>query len=264
MMTPEQIFKVWAPSSSIWSPWVAPVLFIQLTCRGEDASDKVPSVDLGWLSGVCGMKSALIVDLPGPSSVEVGVALFERGYRPVPLYNASPGPEEAADLRLVSPDRPIAAIDTSPLLDAVCRATRVLMRTQIDPTARPVFLLDSARLLGNNPIGEGVFDNRWMVFPQDFPSASFLKSHDIQKALLIQRARLQPQEDLAHVLLRWQDSGISIYAKDLLESGPPAKITVKRPPRFKRAWYRALALVGLRRSNAGGFGSVVPGTSAGG
>ncbi len=105
MMTPEQIFKVWAPSSSIWSPWVAPVLFIQLTCHGEDASDKVPSVDLGWLSGVCGMKSALIVDLSGPSSVEVGVALFERGYRPVPLYRCCLPSYTGADANTNRPHR---------------------------------------------------------------------------------------------------------------------------------------------------------------
>jgi hypothetical protein len=274
-MTPEQIFKIWAPSSSIWSPWAKPVMFTQLRCGGEDTSDDVPSVDLTWLGDAWGEGSACIVDLPSKDSMEVGLALVRRGYRPVPLYNSSPGPKEAVGLESastlqslglqgVSPGRPTAAVDMSALLEAACRATRVLLRTQIDPAAPPAFLLDAARLLGNNPIGEGVFDNRWMTFPQDFPSANFLKTHGIQSVLLIQRVLLQPQEDLAHVLLRWQESGISIDAKDILEGSSPAKITVARPSRFKRAWYRALAVAGLRRSSAGGFGSVIPETRSAG
>lgn len=34
--------------------------------------------------------------------------------------------------------------------------------------------------------------------------------------------------------------------------------------RFKASWYRALAITGLRRSSAGGFGSFIPETSAAG
>ena len=33
---------------------------------------------------------------------------------------------------------------------------------------------------------------------------------------------------------------------------------------FRRAWYRALTLSGLRRNNAGGFGAVIPMPSSGG
>ena len=74
------------------------------------------------------------------------------------------------------------------------------------------------------PPGPGTFDNRWVVFPQDFPSAAFLRSRGVAEVLLIQ-AGAQPQEDLAHVLLRWQ------------QGGP--------------------------RNNAGGFGAVIPVRSGG-
>ena len=36
-----------------------------------------------------------------------------------------------------------------------------------------------------------------------------------------------------------------------------------RPPFYRRAWYRMLAMAGLRRNNVGGFGSTVPIASAG-
>jgi hypothetical protein len=35
-------------------------------------------------------------------------------------------------------------------------------------------------------------------------------------------------------------------------------VTVPKPSSFKLAWYAAIALLGLRRSNVGGFGSMVP------
>src|SRR5438034_5301882 len=158
-MTPEQIFKIWAPPSSIWSPWAKPVMFTQLRCREEDTSEGVAPVDLTALGDAWGKGRACIVDLPGKDSMEVGLALVRQGYRPVPLYNGSPGPKEAMGLESASPlqslslqavssGRPTTAIDMSVLLEAACHATRVLMRTQIDPEAPPAFLLDASRLLG--------------------------------------------------------------------------------------------------------------------
>ena len=41
--------------------------------------------------------------------------------------------------------------------------------------APPAFLLDSDRMKAPAP-DPGRFDNRWLVFPQDFPSAAFLRS----------------------------------------------------------------------------------------
>src|SRR5690242_6320869 len=71
------------------------------------------------------------------------------------------------------------------------------------------------------------------------------------------------QEDLAHVLLRWQDAGIRILAV-----GPgdtqPRPFTAKKPSWFRRVWYRAIVVAGLRRNNAGGFGGVIPKASGGG
>jgi hypothetical protein len=41
-------------------------------------------------------------------------------------------------------------------------------------------------------------------------------------------------------------------------------VTVAKPKRFRSIWYRLLAIAGLRRNSAGGFGSVVPQPSSSG
>ena len=56
---------------------------------------------------------------------------------------------------------------------------------------------------------------------------------------------------------------MAIHAKNLSDANPASKIVVARPSRFRRSWYRALAALGLRRSSAGGFGAVIPESTAG-
>jgi len=102
------------------------------------------------------------------------------------------------------------------------------------------------------------FDNRWQVFAQDFPSAAFLTARHLTGAVLIQRGRTQPQEDLAHVLRRWQDAGLKIGAKDINDAAPVQPIQVELPARYRSPWQRVLAILGLRRGPHGGFGGMVP------
>src|SRR5260370_6436800 len=97
-----------------------------------------------------------------------------------------------------------------------------------------------------------------------FPSARFLADKKIKRLTLVQTEKARPLEDLSHVLLRWQEVGIEIFATASGDTGAPSKITVSKPSRFKASWYRALATVGLRRSSVGGFGSFIPETSAAG
>jgi hypothetical protein len=151
-----------------------------------------------------------------------------------------------------------------PIVDAISRVTASLQNMQFSQNALPAFLLDSARLSGTRLVDKGMFDNRWMVFPQDFPSASFLVAQGIRQALLVQKDRAEPQDDLAHSLLRWQEGGIKVLSKKLDDNLPPSEITVERPSKYKATLYRALAQLGLRRSSAGGFGSYIPETTAAG
>jgi hypothetical protein len=71
-----------------------------------------------------------------------------------------------------------------------------------------------------------------------------------------------PHEDLAHVLLRYQEAGIAILSA--ATDGGAEPITIAKPNNFGRFWYRALALAGLRRNSAGGFGAVIPARGPGG
>jgi hypothetical protein len=195
--------------------------------------------------------AALVVDLPGETSVAWGLALAGKGYRPVPLYNGVPHEHE------VVPARRLAAA----LLGG---AERIRNQLLLDD-APPAFLLDSRRLEGAADRNWGKFDNRWLVLPQDFPSANLLRSRHLDRALLIQHGHGQPQEDLAHVLLRWQQAGIAIEWLDPAAPRPAQAIEVRRPGRFRSLWYRVLALLGLRRHSAGGFGALIPepGSSSG-
>jgi hypothetical protein len=261
-MNEKEVFAAWAPQDSIWSPWVAPVLFAQ-TYWDIRPSDPVVPQPLPWLQEAM-KETAFVVDLPFAGSVEVGFALAARGYRPVPLYNASPGPP-VVGLPPGSQGVSNAAVDMRPIAGAIGRMTSSLEALNLPADAPPAFLLDANRLEGTTkPVSPGMFDNRWMVFPQDFPSASFLLAHGIRKALLVQKDRLEPQDDLAHTLLRWQEGGIGILSKKLDDNAPPLAITVKRPSKYRAVWYRALAQLGLRRSSGGGFGSYIPVASAGG
>jgi hypothetical protein len=219
--------------------------------------------------------TAVVLDLAGVRSVAAAVYLARAGYRPVPLFNAAPGPlgpfsaPPRGPLNLGVPSPPPVpfyntVIHMLPLVEALCTATEVLAGIALAPDAPPAFLLDSIRLTGERAPREEMFDNRWMVFPQDFPSAAFLLDHGIRQAVLVQENKSEPQDDLAHVLLRWQKAGIEILSHRLDQGAPPVPLTVRTPSWFRAAWYRALAIVGLRRSSAGGFGSYIPETSSGG
>jgi hypothetical protein len=123
-------------------------------------------------------------------------------------------------------------------------------------------MLDSNRR-GMEPVSPGKFDNRWMVFPQDLPSANFLLSNGIESALLVARKGERVADDLAHVLFRWKEGKLSLLRKDV-DGGPIEDLDVRRPAGFRTAWYRVLVALRLRRNSAGGFGSIVPTPSSGG
>lgn len=267
-MTGKELFKIWAPSHSTWSQWVSPALFAQIECPDGNGATGVETPVPAWHEHQASPESAVVIDLPGSDSIRLALLLAERGYRPIPIINASPGP---VGLQLNFLPRPanaspqsIVVLDMSSLVREICVGTALLQKLTFAIDAPPVFILDSLRLRGTNPIRDDMFDNRWMVFPQDFPSARFFADKRITRLTLVQREKAQPLEDLSHVLLRWQEAGIEILAMASGDTSAPSRITVAKPSRFRASWYRALATVGLRRSSVGGFGSFIPETSAAG
>jgi hypothetical protein len=245
-MRPEAVFEAWVPPGGLWSIWARPVLFAQLV---EQQPPELPPVgDLSWAPAAAS-NPAIVLDVAGDESVRTGVVLAGHGYRPVPLYNACTGPNEV--------------IDQLPILRGLQAGAAILAAPSLPAGAPPAFLLDALRLSPSRPIGPGVFDNRWMVFPQDFPSGRFLIAHGVSRVLLVQRGRRAPLDDLAHVLCRWQEAGLALHALDLAESAPAAPLVVDRPPSYRSICYRADAAFGLHPSATGGFGSIVPQPSHG-
>jgi len=249
-MTSQEIFSIWAPDGATWSPWVKPVLFAHAAEAPLAATLSQSETDIAWAPPADG-KSAIVVDVSGSAGIYLGIALAERGYRPLPLYNAVPGPPMAA------------LVDVWPIVHQLIAASSRLAELNLPPDAPPAFLLDAARRTGAGDAAPGRFDNRSVSFPTDFPSANFLLSRGIERALLVQETTAAPQPDLAHTLLRWQQAGIRIEAKQLRSSGPITPIVVTGPRFYRWLWYRLLTLSGLRRNPLGGFGGILPAASGG-
>jgi hypothetical protein len=285
-MTVEELFEVWAPRGQNsggpdWSRWAKPVIFTAFrradlepafrnvglepgaSLPGSESdpdapAGEVPLPDVSWAPATA-ERVAVIVDMQGAESAWYGVALAQRGYRPVPLYNASPSPY---------PETASARVDLRLIMDVLLSQARRLRELTIPEDAPPAFMIDSLRLAeGRMPDGWYEFphyDNRWVVLPQDFPSANLLLSRGIRSVLLLQDRDGAPKDDLAHVLLRWQQAGIAVSTKNIKTPEPPQRINVSKPSRFKRLWYAALVIAGLQRNSAGGFGDVLPEAGSGG
>jgi hypothetical protein len=249
-MNREDIYEAWAPREARWSAWAKPVLFTKLTDAAAPIAPEIPSevVDVSSITESAS-GAALVLDLPGTEAVKLGLALTRAGYRPVPLFNNVPGPS--------------ALVEVNGILEAIARGAGELLGAKLPPDAPPAFLLDSGRMAWGGKPTPGQFDNRWVVFPQDFPSAGALRERGIERAILIHGWSPRPSEDLAHVLRRWQEAGIAIEAKVLQPPGPAVAIEVPRPSLFRSAFYRILTILKLRRHSAGGFGGVVPLASQG-
>jgi hypothetical protein len=214
--------------------------------------------------------TVLVIDLPGVQCVHLGETLLHAGFRPIPLFNAVPGPWGFGAIERGDPARTV--VDVDPTINAIGQATiRLRDRLeQLPATAPPAFLLDADRRLGNPRPGD--FDNRSVSLPTDFPSAVFLQSRGVTRAVVVIEAHGrtvtgdQPATDLAHTLLRWQAAGITILSCPLdenLEGSGARTITVTRPSWFGAIWHNALSVVGLRRNPMGGFGGTLPVPSAG-
>lgn len=248
-----EAFRIWAPDAADWSQWAKPTLFAQQPAvsvgdgeaawqdRGRAVVDtwplehRLPDFDPAL---------AIVVDMPGLSSVKAAWHLALRGWRPVPLFNATLGPK---------PEVP-----QEELLHGLQLMTAGLAELNLSEAAPPAFLLDARRKGSGKPPAPGAFDNRWLVFPQDFPSSTRLLSAGLSQVLVITLGPEPLADDLCHVLRRWQEGGLGILRDDLQETQRPQPVTVPRPSRFRNLFYVALAMFGLYRNSAGGFGSIVP------
>lgn len=270
MITGAELFDIWAPEEGRWSLWAKPVAFLDLVVNAPlpqaspqagayrtAAEEPLPPAfaDIPASSS----NAAIVIDLDSQLTVTLALQAAAAGYRPVPLFA---GCHESR-----------AAVPQDKLRLALAEATPRLYARRLPLDAPPAFLLDSARMVAPFLV-PGVFDNRWSVFPQDFPSAKKLLHHGIQKVFVFEasftarrfskmQSKLVLDQDLLPVLARWAEQGISIAVKDY-EDGVSAPFgEVRLSTDMKAPWYRAVTLSGLRPSPSGGFGGIIPEPSKG-
>jgi hypothetical protein len=174
------------------------------------------------------------------------------GFAPVPLFNSVPHGNALTSV----------AIGMDDVMDALVRGASPLDSPR--PTsAPPAFLLDSRRRGAGVSLVPGMFDNRSISLPTDFPSANFLLSQGLRRVVLIQQGAGSPQTDLCHTLRRWQQAGIEILSASADDPTGPVPVTIGRPKWFRHIWYGLLAGWGLHRNPLGGYGGFIPLPSAG-
>ena len=188
----------------------------------------------------------IIVDLPGAEAVAVGAALALRGWRPVPVFNGCDGPSPLVEVAWAGWALPAAGAR--------------IAAARIPDDAPPAFLLDARRLGRGTWTAPGRFDNRWQVLPQDLPSGNRLAAAGHRRAMLVAGGAVL-QDDLAHVLHRWQEAGVSLEA--VTGEGGVEPLRVARPRGFGAIGYWLGVVMGLRRNASGGFGGVIPQPSSG-
>jgi hypothetical protein len=269
----DDVFMVWAPPHAPWSSWVKPILFAYVRGRAGEPTDMQLPPPPDWTPPANG-ETAFVLDLSGPEGVWLALALAATGYRPVPLYNACPSPVVSSTVPATTVEMPnpqlvmtsSVAVDVWAIIDAIEDATWPLAKRALPIDAPPAFLLDASRRVGSGPYAPtpGSFDNRSISLPTDFPSGTLLLSRGIRRIILVQQNTLDPQEDLTHTLLRWQQAGLRIEAVALHGAPQPTAITVAKPSLFRRAWYRTLATFKFIRNPLGGFGGRVPEPSSSG
>ena len=211
-MTDRELYRIWAPLGKKWTPWVRPVPFVEIQEHSKEYNFtlfEVPPMDFPEEKFP---DAALIVDLPGAESVEVGIALAKEGYRPIPIFNGTieqPGARSTVDNQTVG-------------MGLICGA-KELQQITLKDDAKPAFLLDSNRL-HRHRIDVTVFDNSWDIYPQDMPSADYFIKNDIHKIVVIGDRICM---DLKKIRYGYQKKKIEIY----LQKGyaEPKKVRLRKP-----------------------------------
>jgi hypothetical protein len=240
------LFGQWSPIDSVWSPWAKPALFAQSFSDRYGTPPNQSSVTPITMQWAAGLKAGtgIVLDAPGQICIPAALQLARMGFRPVPVFNVTTGAN--------------AVVDVFPIRDGLYSGAAILESLKLPPDAPPVFVIDAHRCPLSGPGLPGDFDNRWIVFPQDFPSAKFLLAHNIDSIVWAHAPGQRLAADLSQVLLRWQTAGIIMRNVEMESADAPQPLSVSQPPMFRMMWQRAIAAAGFRRNSIGGFGAQVP------
>ena len=265
-MNKEQVYSVWVPEECVWSKWVKPVLFAYITDTTPVLGDTEPE-EWGKSVPAASSDAGMVIDLDGPRGVFFGMRMARKGYRPVPLYNACPRekltPSPDAPIRLglgraaedLSLQGSTPVVEVGSILSAIVGTTDELRGLEVPGSAPPVFLLDWRRGGQGKQVSLGMFDNRSVIFPSDFPSAAFLKDRGIRTMVVVSEVQV-PEFDLARVLHEWEAAGLEIRIQGPGPTWAPKAISLPAPSWFKRVWFWIHSHLGLQRNLSGGYGRV--------
>jgi hypothetical protein len=242
LTTGKETFEIWAPRDAVWSQWASPVAFIQLNCD-EIGARAGSATNESTLKIHPAQATAYVIDLPGARAVRLATEMARAGLRPVPIFNGSPepGPRVPGELARTT------LVDTTYLKRELCFFAGELRSLPIAKDAAPVFVLDGNRMVGTSRFNPQHFDNRWIVYPQDFPSGAKLREHGIARIAVVQQTEVIA-DDLNDVLFEWQNEGLEIVTQRDDERAAEVRRRVKRTPRLLLLWRKFLRLLGFKTS----------------
>ena len=205
-MNNKEIYKIWAPFGKKWIDWVRPVPFIGINNNTKVYQPMIFKLNL-MLPSLKDLDKndnsmAIIVDLPGCKSVEIGLLLAKNyGFRPIPIYNGVLEQEKAR-----------ATTDNCSIVSALVWGASILSSKEIElkDDACPVFLADTNRLQRYR-INDSIFDNSWDVYHQDLPSEDYFLQNGITKILVIGNSL---SKDLKKIFAEYPNKKIQIYFTD--------------------------------------------------
>ena len=212
-MTGREIYKIWAQEGAKWVDWVRPVPFVTI---GDNYKKDIyinishNELKINYISNFC-KNTAIIVDLNGIESINEGISLAKKGFRPIPLYNGT-------DEQLGS----MPTTDNYSIKEGLILGAFELKKLSISNLAYPAFLLDTNRM-NSFKMNYSVYDNSWDIYNQDMPSAEYLLKNDIDRIVIVTN---KIQRDLKLILYEYQKKKIKIFLTDRFYE--PKRIKIKK------------------------------------
>ncbi|MCI0340998.1 MAG: DUF4178 domain-containing protein [Planctomycetales bacterium] len=177
---PDACAAAWGVAASDpWGPWQKRTLIASLARVGDAARplpDPAREIERAARGAAARWpdRAALVVDLPGPSSVALGAALAAAGRaRPVLTFNNWPH-----QLGLVKCERTLAALLT--FAGEVEEARR-----RLPADAPPALLLERERMLRAASASSRTYDNRYGLVSSDLPGPGELAARGIRAAVYV-------------------------------------------------------------------------------
>jgi len=266
-LSAERLYDTWAPApGSPWAPFHSVPLFAALDRLDKADVGPAPGPELALfvptrrglvlpvharrgapIPAWVGSETWVILDLPGPLSVEVSTWLIvEGGCQPVCTFDNWPHPKGV----LRSEDTLAELLRWASTVDDARAALR--------PTSPPLWICDNERL-GTRVGSPGEFDNRYFLDDSVLPAIAMLRNNGVVRVVYVVFAQQEiPTLDLEPYFVDLLKEGFPIEFVDLADP------TLTPQPLSTRVTSRPFKTDNFRRSAAGGFGTEVPEPSSGG